>query len=90
MQCNCIEEIEAKIKEHMQPDVKAPIESARCQNISYVLNGANAGTHIGIPFGVKADAPGYRSRKGKEFTVIASYCPFCGKSTKPEATKEPA
>ena len=84
MNCNCIEEIEAKVKEHHQPQVKAPIDSVRCQSISWVLSGTG-GTYISIPFGVKADAPGYRSEKGKQFMVHASYCPFCGKSAKPEA-----
>lgn len=81
MNCNCISEIEAKIKEHHQPRVKAPIESVRCRNIAYVLD-EGGGTFINIPFGIKADAPGYRSEKGKDFGVIVSYCPFCGKKAK--------
>lgn len=88
MNCNCIEEIEEKIKELHQPQVKASIESVRCRNITYVLSGVGAGTYISIPFGIKADAPGYRSEKGKDFGVIVSYCPFCGKKAK--ADKEAA
>lgn len=88
MNCNCIEEIEAKIKELHQPQVKAPIESVRCRNIAYVLSGAGAGMYISIPFGIKADTPGYRSEKGKDFGVVVSYCPFCG--TKAKTDKEAA
>lgn len=84
MQCNCIEEIEARVKEHVQPKIKVPIEAVKCQNISWVF-GNGAGTYISIPFGVKADATGYRSEKGKQFMVHASYCPFCGKPTKPKS-----
>ncbi len=91
MNCNCIEEIEAKIKEHHQPKVKAPIESVRCRNITYVLDGPNPGMFPTISFGIKADATGYRSEKGKDFGVIVSYCPFCGKKAKAdkEATNAP-
>lgn len=88
MNCNCIEEIEAKIKELYQPKVKAPIESVRCRNIAYVMSGVGTGTYISIPFGIKADAPGYRSEKGKDFGVVVSYCPFCG--TKAKTDKEAA
>ena len=86
MNCNCIEEIEAKIKELHQPQVKAPIESVRCRNITYVLSGVGAGTYISILVGIKADPPGYRSEKGKDLGVVVSYCPFCG--TKAKADKE--
>ncbi|MHC3921475.1 hypothetical protein ACI0FW_00363 [Alcaligenes nematophilus] len=86
MNCNCIEEIEAKIKELHQPQVKAPIESVRCRNITYVLSGVGAGTYISIPFGIKANTPGYRSEKGKDFGVVVSYRPFCG--TKAKADKQ--
>ncbi len=87
MNCNCINEVEAKVKEHHQPQVKAPIDSVRCTNISWVLSG-EGGTFISIPFSIKADAPGYRSEKGKQMMVHASYCPFCGVSAKKEKPSE--
>lgn len=82
MNCNCVNVVEENIKDLHQPRVKAPIDSVLCQNISFVLGGPNSGSYISIPFRVKADAPGYRSEKGREFSVMASYCPFCGVSTR--------
>ncbi|MCQ9615911.1 hypothetical protein L1889_03685 [Paenalcaligenes niemegkensis] len=79
--------MEATVKDFHQPEVNAPIESVRCQNIMWTF-GKGGGEHIGIPFRVKADAVGYRSAKGKEFSVKASYCPFCGVSTKQESGDE--
>lgn len=84
MNCNCIKEVEAKVKEFHQPKVNAPIESVRCKNISFIF-GEVSEIRIGIPFRIKADAPGYRSQKGKEMMVHVSFCPFCGVDARPKA-----
>ena len=82
MNCNCIDELQTKIKDLMQPKIKGSIKEVRPTSLSYVMADPPY-TALAIPFTVKADAPGYRSEKGKEVPVHASFCPFCGVSAKP-------
>ncbi len=87
MNCNCIDKTEAKLREHFDkdPTLKGRIESVECLGTGMTLLGNSLVTTINIPFAIKADAPGFRSSKGRVTPFIASFCPFCGVSTKKEA-----
>jgi hypothetical protein len=80
MQCNCLTKVAENLAEYLKPqagdDAKAQV-SGLAWNLSdgcdEVLN---------IPFKVTGSKKGYSSAKGKEITVTASFCPFCGISAK--------
>jgi len=84
MNCNCISEMEAKIREHFQPQVKATIQRVECGNTAFVLSGNSMDLSLYIPFRIRADAPGYRTKSGKEIPMHVSFCPFCGNRARPE------
>ena len=83
MKCDCIMDIEQELADHYTKElgVKA---SATCGNIGYTF-GPEPGIVMRYDFFVKAEKPGYRSLKGKAVSMIASYCPFCGKSAKDQS-----
>lgn len=82
MNCNCIDELQTKIMDLVQQKIKAPINDVTCMGSSFVLSNPPY-MALTIPFSVRADAPGYRSKTGKTVPVHASFCPFCGVSAKP-------
>lgn len=89
MNCDCIKDSEAKVKNHVQINIKAPIDSVTCQNMSIIISPhLTPYMAINIPFVIKADAPGYRSRNGKILYVNASYCPFCGVDARPKVPND--
>jgi len=83
MNCNCVEDLQIKIKDLVHKKINAPINEVTCLGSSFVLSNPPY-MALAIPFSVRADAPGYRSQKGKLVPVHASFCPFCGVSAKPE------
>lgn len=87
MNCECIDDLQVKIKDLMQPKIKAPIKEVKPTGLAFVMSDTPY-TALTIPFSVKADAPGYRSEKGKEVPVHVSFCPFCGVSAKPQPKTE--
>jgi hypothetical protein len=80
MNCNCLTDIEKKLKEKFSGELRTPVD-VQCQNIGFVFGKACRLVHL-TKFKITADVKGYR--KGRETTVTANYCPFCGKSTKEE------
>jgi len=82
MNCNCIKEVEEKLAEYRKP-LAGDDAVARMENIAWAINGNKVLTVINIPFRVKGSKKGYTSEKGRIETITASFCPFCGKSTKP-------
>ena len=89
MNCTCLKDLEDKLRDFLQPKIKGPIERIECGIVGFGLTEAGMETRLLIPFNVKADAPGYRGQKGKQTPVSASFCPFCGTSTK-KADSTPA
>lgn len=81
MNCNCISELEKKVADKYAADLGKPVE-VKCTGAAIVFGKTVSMAHK-TPFIVKADAPGYR--KGKDVSFFASFCPFCGKSTKEAA-----
>ncbi|TAM24791.1 MAG: hypothetical protein EPN62_05650 [Candidimonas sp.] len=82
MNCNCIAQTEKMILEKFAPQVKAPIESVECGGVGFIIDNNTMTTGLFIPFFLKADAPGYRSAKGKSVSMYVTFCPFCGTAVK--------
>jgi hypothetical protein len=84
MNCDCISTVEKNLAEHMVPKAGENAK-ATCGIVGFSL-GTTLAITLSIPFRVKGSNKGYTSERGKEVIVVASYCPFCGVSTKtPEA-----
>jgi len=81
MQCNCLEELRSRLKDHVAETIKSPVDSVECENAGFTL-GESLNTAIFLNFNVRADAPGYRTMKGKQIRVHVSHCPFCGTPAK--------
>jgi hypothetical protein len=60
---------------------------AEAKNVAIVF-GSGVSERPYMPYGIKADKPGWRSAKGKEISMFFNFCPFCGVST--EEQKEAA
>jgi hypothetical protein len=84
MNCNCLTDVEKKLKEKFSADLGAEAK-VECQNLGYLFGKSVRFAHL-TEFKITADAKGYR--KGKRITVTANFCPFCGKSTKEDAPAE--
>lgn len=83
MNCNCLSEVAEKIKGAMNERLK-DIKSVECGTVAFTLGGS-VEQRIYVPFRVKADAPKFRGAKGGEITMLASFCPFCGKPATKDA-----
>lgn len=82
MNCDCLTDVKAKLTEHVTGmGVINPSLSAEFLGIN--LN-TGEGT-ISMTYTVRGDNRPYNTQKGKPINMIASHCPFCGKSVKKEA-----
>lgn len=81
MNCNCLSEMEEKVAAKFTADLGARAE-ASCQAVAFGLNDSGMVLWHKTEFKVTADAKGFK--RGKLIPVMASFCPFCGKSTKEE------
>jgi hypothetical protein len=84
MNCNCIIDIEKQLKDMHEKHLGTQVE-VECQNYGLTFGKSVRTEHI-TEFKVTADAKGYK--KGKLTSVFASFCPFCGKSTREEQPME--
>ena len=81
MNCNCLNEMEDKVANKFADDLGVPVE-ASCQAVAFGLSENGMVLWHKTEFKVTADAKGFK--RGKLVPVMASFCPFCGKSTKQE------
>ena len=83
MNCDCLENVKRDLTEHMEKQgvVNPRLEA---QFIALILEGGGR-TAISLVYTVRGDNRPYNTQKGKPINMLAAYCPFCGKSTKPEA-----
>jgi hypothetical protein len=80
MNCNCLNEIEAKLTEHVaKQGVVNPRVSPEFLGINF---GDGGSTIINLVYTVRGDNKPYNTQKGKPLNMVASFCPFCGKSAK--------
>lgn len=89
MNCDCIKQTEKRLAEADFVKAKAGENiEVSCQITTFGLTETNnLVLALAIPFRVRGTGKGFSSAKGKELPVFASYCPFCGKSTKEENDK---
>lgn len=80
MNCNCVKETEVAIADLMKEKLATSVE-VKSADIAFVFGGASGmSMAFKTRFTVTAEAKGYK--RGKEVSMIASFCPFCGTSTK--------
>ncbi|WP_353191374.1 hypothetical protein [Pandoraea pnomenusa] len=80
MNCDCISVTEKRIAEKFSAELGADIK-ATCMGTGFLVRDNELAVCINTRFKLTGNAKGYQ--RGKEINMIASYCPFCGKSTKP-------
>ncbi|VVE79330.1 gp41 [Pandoraea sputorum] len=87
MNCDCISRTENAVAEKFSAEVGADIK-ATCMGTGFLLHGSSLAVCINTTFKLTGSAKGYT--RGKEINMIASFCPFCGESTKPGETSKAA
>lgn len=82
MKCHCIKTMESKLAEMARPKA-GPDAKATLVNTGFTMtDDMDLRMVLNIPFRVKGSMKGYTSEKGKEVPFVASFCPFCGRSTR--------
>lgn len=80
MNCDCISRTEGSVAEKFAADLGVAVK-AECMGTGFLVRGNSLDVCINTTFKVTGNAKGYT--RGKEIKMIASFCPFCGSSTKP-------
>lgn len=83
MNCNCVKDIEKKLAAAPFIVAKAGENvTVECQATGMQMSDdMSLRTTINIPFRIRGTGKGFASAKGMEMPCIASYCPFCGRTT---------
>lgn len=85
MNCNCIQETEERILDLLREKHDGKIDSVECAAVGFTLSCSSMGTAICIPFTVKGSVKGVATASGKNMSMVASYCPFCGADTRSQS-----
>lgn len=83
MNCNCVKRVEEKLSSHPAIIAKAG-EHAKATCMATALqmtDDMGIRSVVNIPFRIVGTRKGFTTLKGKEMPVVASYCPFCGRTT---------
>lgn len=81
MNCTCINDLELKLAKKYSGELGADA-TAECQASGFTIGMSVSVIHK-TDFKITADVPGFK--RGKTVPVIASFCPFCGKSARESA-----
>lgn len=82
MNCDCIQELTVKMIDHFKPQAGDSVE-AQCKGVG--INFDTGGMSLSIPWIIRGTARGFKSIKGYDTYIVASFCPFCGTSIKKTA-----
>ena len=87
MACTCAQDLEKKLKAHMEASVKSSpgfqeVTRGRFKNGIFLLIDSDSKAPFSIPFGLeytrKAKNGNVRTYK-EETMILPTFCPFCGK-----------
>lgn len=83
MNCDCVKRIESKLSSAPFIVAKAGNDiKVECLAVGIALTEEmSMRSVINIPFRIRGTGKGFSSAKGKEMPCVASYCPFCGRTT---------
>jgi hypothetical protein len=81
MNCNCINELEKKLADKYSSELGTPA-NVECKAAGFTFGKSLQVVHKS-EFKITANAAGFK--KGKSIPMVASFCPFCGTSTKEKA-----
>lgn len=82
MNCNCLAEVKADLLKHV---AKRGAVNPRMSENFLGINLDTGEAIISMSYTLHADNRPYNTQKGKPVTMVASFCPFCGKSVKKKA-----
>ncbi|WP_331693535.1 hypothetical protein [Pandoraea sputorum] len=87
MNCDCISKTEKQVGEMFSNELRVEIK-ATCSGAGFFMRGNALDTCLYTPFSLTGDIKGYK--RGREVKMVASFCPFCGESTKPKEENQNA
>ncbi|MBY0238619.1 MAG: hypothetical protein K2X55_04830 [Burkholderiaceae bacterium] len=79
MNCNCINDIEKRIRAHMQPQAGADCTVTATSTAMMLTDDMGLKSVLQVPFCVKGPKKGFSSAKGKTMGCNVNICPFCGR-----------
>jgi hypothetical protein len=83
MNCECLDFNESRMVEHYKAQ---GVVNPRVDAEFLGINLSTGETTINLVYRVRGDNRPYNTQKGKVCNMIASFCPWCGKSLKKEKT----
>lgn len=79
MNCSCIQDTERRLADHFRPEAGENTR-ATCGQIGIDFGSGNLA--LTIPFTVRGSARKFNTVKGYPASMVAKFCPFCGRDTK--------
>lgn len=79
MNCNCLEDVKTKLTDFA---VTRGVVNPKLSPDFLGINLGNGESIISLAYTMRGENRPYNTAKGKPVTMVASHCPFCGKSVK--------
>lgn len=87
MNCECLEFNRTKIAEHY---AKQGVVNPKVSETFLGINVETGEGVITLTYTIRGDNKPYNTQKGKPLSMVASYCPWCGKSAKKDVAQQSA
>jgi len=78
MNCECIFDVERGITDHFRAEAGHDVR-ATCNQVG--INLSSGSMTLSIGFTVRGNSRRFSTSKGVSASMVASFCPFCGKCT---------